>query len=418
MGTNLLPSVDSDTKQLDDDIRARLAANLADPTTPEGAALRGAYAPVDPQTKLFPSEVMAALRVALAPVGLVTNQRTPLSFKKWYNAKTRAKMGTGRASIAAIGTSITAGEGSSVAKGVGSWPARLQAQLVADGCLDGGSGFIAATSNLTSATSDPRVTRSAGWKIVSATTSTLITGDTAGATATFADTKRSTEVTVVYMDWFTMTWSLTIDGGTPTSVTNTGTGALKKLTVTVPDGIHTAVVTLGAGTSASAYFHLLGISFMMPAGVVVHNLGVGGNTASGALAGSNDRARQIAILLGVTAALLEFGANENPAGSGLPDFQNALAFGVQGLQGAGIETALLTPPPSGNPNRPIADVVGRDYTISNSVPVPLVDVNKELATWANVQAHGWDYATDSQYVHFNEFGHEEIARIARVGLGL
>jgi lysophospholipase L1-like esterase len=39
MGTNLLPSVDSDTKQLDDDIRARIALNLGDPAMPEGAAL-------------------------------------------------------------------------------------------------------------------------------------------------------------------------------------------------------------------------------------------------------------------------------------------------------------------------------------------------------------------------------------------
>ncbi|RXF83254.1 hypothetical protein CffCFBP3418_13565 [Curtobacterium flaccumfaciens pv. flaccumfaciens] len=262
------------------------------------------------------------------------------------------------------------------------------------------------------------MSRSAGWKVVSPTASTLITGDTAGATATFADTKRSTEITVVYMDWFTMTWTLTVDGGTPTSVTNTGTGELRKLTVTVPEGVHTAVVTLGSGTSSSAYFHLLGVSFMMPSGVVVHNLGVGGNNASGALAGSNDRARQIAMLLNPSLVLIEFGANENPAGSGLTDFQNALAFGVRAFQAANINTALLTPPPSGNSNRPISQVVGFDYSISDAIPVPLVDVNKELGSWSNVQARGWDYATDSQYVHFNEYGNEEIARIARVGLNL
>lgn len=42
MGTNLLPSVDSDTKQLRDDIRARIAANLSDPATVEGAAVAAA----------------------------------------------------------------------------------------------------------------------------------------------------------------------------------------------------------------------------------------------------------------------------------------------------------------------------------------------------------------------------------------
>jgi hypothetical protein len=43
---------------------------------------------------------------------------------------------------------------------------------------------------------------------------------------------------------------------------------------------------------------------------------------------------------------------------------------------------------------------------------------RELSTWANVQARGWDYATDGQYVHFNEYGYEEIAREIRVGLNL
>lgn len=34
-----IPSVDVDTQQLPDDVRARIASNLADPATPEGAAL-------------------------------------------------------------------------------------------------------------------------------------------------------------------------------------------------------------------------------------------------------------------------------------------------------------------------------------------------------------------------------------------
>ncbi|MFJ3383608.1 MULTISPECIES: hypothetical protein [unclassified Curtobacterium] len=45
-------------------------------------------------------------------------------------------------------------------------------------------------------------------------------------------------------------------------------------------------------------------------------------------------------------------------------------------------------------------------------------MNRQLATWANVQAHGWVPATDSQYVHFNKYGYEEIARLVRVGLGM
>lgn len=39
MGTPQIPSVDSDTKQFPDAVRNRLGANIADPTTPEGAAV-------------------------------------------------------------------------------------------------------------------------------------------------------------------------------------------------------------------------------------------------------------------------------------------------------------------------------------------------------------------------------------------
>lgn len=42
MGTPLVPSVDSDTKQFPDQVRAAIAANLSDKTTPEGTALRNA----------------------------------------------------------------------------------------------------------------------------------------------------------------------------------------------------------------------------------------------------------------------------------------------------------------------------------------------------------------------------------------
>jgi lysophospholipase L1-like esterase len=43
MGSPLLPSVDSDTKQFPDTVRTRMASNFADPTTPEGMALDGRF---------------------------------------------------------------------------------------------------------------------------------------------------------------------------------------------------------------------------------------------------------------------------------------------------------------------------------------------------------------------------------------
>ncbi|MBT1542489.1 hypothetical protein KK103_12005 [Curtobacterium flaccumfaciens pv. flaccumfaciens] len=43
MGTDLVPSIDSETKQLQDTVRARMALNFRDPTTPEGAALGGGF---------------------------------------------------------------------------------------------------------------------------------------------------------------------------------------------------------------------------------------------------------------------------------------------------------------------------------------------------------------------------------------
>ncbi|NQX23313.1 GDSL-type esterase/lipase family protein [Curtobacterium sp. VKM Ac-2852] len=46
MGTNLLPSVDSDTLQLPDEVRARITANLGDVATPEGAEVAARFGPV------------------------------------------------------------------------------------------------------------------------------------------------------------------------------------------------------------------------------------------------------------------------------------------------------------------------------------------------------------------------------------
>jgi lysophospholipase L1-like esterase len=62
MGTNLIPSVDSDTKQLPDAVRARIAENLADAETPEGAAIVVAVAAgVGPAASVSPAELNASL---------------------------------------------------------------------------------------------------------------------------------------------------------------------------------------------------------------------------------------------------------------------------------------------------------------------------------------------------------------------
>ncbi|UXZ57106.1 SGNH/GDSL hydrolase family protein [Curtobacterium sp. Arg-1] len=62
MGTPLLVSADSDSKQLPDQVRQRTAANLADPSTPEGDALADKVAPfvaADPTTKQLPDAIRA-----------------------------------------------------------------------------------------------------------------------------------------------------------------------------------------------------------------------------------------------------------------------------------------------------------------------------------------------------------------------
>ena len=53
MGTPLLPSVDSVTKQFPDMVRARIAANLSDGTTPEGAAIDELFSGLQTQTRQF-----------------------------------------------------------------------------------------------------------------------------------------------------------------------------------------------------------------------------------------------------------------------------------------------------------------------------------------------------------------------------
>lgn len=85
MGSQVIPSVDSDTKQFPDSVRARTAANLADPTTPEGSAVTG-------------SAVRGALASTFSPVaGARPGNRMVWfgdSLTQWQDAATPANTAT------------------------------------------------------------------------------------------------------------------------------------------------------------------------------------------------------------------------------------------------------------------------------------------------------------------------------------
>lgn len=118
MGTPQIPLVDSDSKQLPDGVRQRQAANIADPSTPEGAAVIG----------VLPRSEAVRITAAKLPV--------------WTKKRQLAALNQSPARVLCVGDSTTAGvysdsyttaTGSTNQGGPNSYPSRLAAFLTARG---------------------------------------------------------------------------------------------------------------------------------------------------------------------------------------------------------------------------------------------------------------------------------------------
>ncbi|HEY5667982.1 MAG TPA: SGNH/GDSL hydrolase family protein [Candidatus Saccharimonadales bacterium] len=397
------------------------AATMTPATLAADSAFTGAYAVVQKPAN-------AALAANAIPAGIwlpsaSTYNVKPTNLKRTRAAAAKAWAGTGLLEIACVGTSLSAGTGA-VTK-VGSWPSRLHAMLVAKGYPDGGSGFIAAQSNL-GATTDARVTLGAGWSAFGASTTNLVQGTSTGGSLTFADTKTSTIVEVYYVDYFTFGFAWTIDGVAQTDVTPTNTGLLRKVTVSgLASATHTVVITPKVGTDGTHPIYIAGVTFKKTSGVVVHNLGVGGMTSGGVVTANSYS--PMALLRGGTPAnasyaispnltFVELGTNDG-VGQTASGFQTTVQTLVTAINTLGSDTVLIGEPPTAAA-RPVAAVLQGAYALADANDVPLVDMSDRLISWSSLDALGLGYDTDALTVHLTDAGYAEMARTVIEGLRL
>ena len=211
----------------------------------------------------------------------------------WRTARDAAKAGTGKATIAVVGGSSTAGFYTSNFT-TGNWPALLAASLQA-AYGDGGSGYRSAMFSANGiAGQDPAAITA--WTTAGslvAQSGTWTTGGfqagpgwgytyspTNGAHLTF--TVRGTTATVYTLgaDGNRASWAYSVDGGAETTVTDSATTGLAVLTRTITGltpGTHTIRIR-HTGTTGQ-YLAVLGVAAENTSGVVVNNFGRKSGTA-------------------------------------------------------------------------------------------------------------------------------------------
>lgn len=388
---------------------------LDDPDSPARASLNSTYRAL-PLPATIPAAQGEGLTRRFQPESSSYNV-SPASLGRARARAARSIGGLARFDICVIGTSISAGTGAAGGKG-NSWPAQFGRALQREG-HGLSSGFIAGQSNLSGGTTDSRVTLTSGWTAFAASSTNLVQAATPSNPATFADTLPSTQVEIWYIDFFTISWTYSIDGGAPVTVTNVNSGTRKKITVSgLSSANHTVVITPTTGVTGSNPLYIVGVTFTTGTGVAVHNMGVGGAKAiSGVLnTGLTYSPISMAVAHAPALTIIELGTNEvSPLGA---TFETSLQTAINSLIAAGSDVVILGEPPTGAGTRPLPAVYEAIYRLAESNNLALVDMSDRLVSWTSLSALGLGYTADGLTVHLNDAGSADIARTVTNALRL
>lgn len=174
-----------------------------------------------------------------------------------------------------------AGSGGAYNNTLTMWPVLLRNNLCSlSGAPKGGSGFIKASGV---GVQDPRLTiygtwtdTPSGYYAYSATLNDVIQFDTTVSVSG----ETGTTVAVVYNDYQTSTWSISVDGATSgagfAAMTNTNTGQPK---VKVLTGLSNTAHTIAIKPTAANYVFLHGVSVLNP-GLTIDNFAIDGGTSA------------------------------------------------------------------------------------------------------------------------------------------
>jgi hypothetical protein len=338
-------------------------------------------------------------------------------------------MGTTPAQIASLGTSISWGKNSSdyfVSGFVGQLKTLLNARY-------GVSGEFISVNYSPQRSS----TGTAPWVFTSVSSQNDVYGlcffwsATAGTVATLTTPYACTAIDLVHLDYAAGTWTYAVDGGSAVTVTNTGSGYQKKVSITgLANTSHTVV--LGA-VSASNGLALSGASlYTGSTGIWLARSGYSGANATDYIATSPAPTDRPTLWQGIYAggatgfgfptqphlAIIEFSVNDCTNGSTIANYQSALRRFCQALRrgqrNASILFVLPCYPDGVNGDTNIGGAPATYYTYIDACRAVADSFN---AAWINLHAlwgetpcgdgNLWS-ATD---IHPSTQGHTAIAAL-------
>lgn len=320
--------------------------------------------------------------------------------RNMYNVKAsntrKLKAGLGRATANAgishhvfIGDSETSYDVGTGADQLNMWPRVYRATLNSLGIPVGGTGAVVA-ADAGVKPMDPRWTYTGTWSNANQYRASSVSG----STATFTSDSAGTIVDLTTYG-SSASFTLTIDGGAPKTVTPTGGLIAYHYTVTgLSNTVHTVVVT----TTSSSPTYLLACNVSGTSGVVIHNLARFGSLASGSGAGSwtdsssgvnTNPARVGCLPAGITPDVVWLALGVNDKGASATNTTIAAALTTLRNQFPDSDVILVGQyQPSSQPTTTWNAFIASLYTLADTLDVPLLDLYDRSGGFAIANSNG------------------------------
>lgn len=407
MGTPVIPSVDSDTKQFPDGVRARIASNIKDNATPEYAAVASTVRSVNSNTYA----PLDSLKEAQLP------RATAPRLRRWRQALARVRNQQGDAKLLCIGDSTVAGLGAAVAPiAYGSFPFRL-AQLV-NSRIPAARGLAIPPTNLSSV-ADTRWTTGAGWAQADAgfgNHAAFEASGTATEALTFTDNTNANRYDIYAVKQYGGgTLSAVATGGSPVTVdTSTAAGNegdVVKITVAAAATATSNVVTLTRSAGGAVRVIAIDPFISNVQRVRVGNAGVPTTRAVDHWNTSGSRNALKAYAPDLT--IVDLGLNDMENNQSPTQFATAIGNLILDAKASGDVIVMVPPPPRSIAGDAKIALFGQYRAAILSLDVPVADTQ---ARWINgdeatIDGFTLGSTTPTDYLHPNMAGYQDIAQM-------
>lgn len=370
------------------------AQHTADLGTFAPATGSSAYAPAG-----LPSGAVAALATGRFDPSRSLYGLTPSNIRRFRQQLAAAVAGSGECRIMCCGDSTTQGYGDSAVRETTAYPAALTSRFTAAG-HSVGTGAVPAS---TTAPADGRWTFTGVW------TGAAIYNQTSasGATATFTSDRAGTSVEFWYLDATNATsFTYAVDGGSTTTVNQTGSLSLKSVVVT---GLSSATHVLTITNLNATILRVVSAEVRGASTIGVSNYGVGGNGSSALNSTNYANVSQLALGARPDIVLTNIGINDYYSQVAIATYKENVAAWVGRVGAAGSDHILAVPTPRGSP--PAVETIHwssyvqavYEVAVANSLPV--LDFTDRWIDYTHAAAI---ISTDT--VHPKPAGYADIAR--------